>query len=72
MRSGIAPRYSTAKVSPFPTARARISEATSAVNSTGEHAMRSTLILPASILERSRTSLMILSRCCPFLWIIPR
>jgi hypothetical protein len=50
----------------FSLARARMSEATSEAMRTGEHSIASTVILPASILERSSTSLMMLSRCSEF------
>jgi len=57
----MAPRYSTANASPLVAARSCIGEATSATSANGEQAIRSTVILPASILDRSRTSVRVMA-----------
>jgi len=57
----MAPRYSTANASPLVAARSCIGEATSATSTNGEQAIRSTVILPASILDRSRTSVRVMA-----------
>ena len=64
MVSGIGPRYSTARERFFASAGA-IEEVTSPTSSPGEQGMRSTVILPASIFEMSRMSLMIPNKCFP-------
>ena len=48
----------------------RISDTTSATMAAGEQVVRSTASLPASIFDRSRISLMIRNRYCPFRWMV--
>ncbi len=65
MVSGMGVWNSTSKSSPLSLARTRMSEHTSTMIWLGEQGTLSTVILPASILERSRMSLMSESRCSP-------
>ena len=71
MVSGIGPRHSTSSEICLLSARA-IKEVTSPTTLPGEQAMRSTVILPASILEMLRMSLMIPSKCLPLRCTVSR
>ena len=70
--SGISPAYSTCKERFLAIALERIKEATSLTMPQGEHRIRSMVILPASILEMSRMSLMIPGKWLPLRWMVLR
>ena len=65
MVSGISPGYSTARETPCCSARGRTTLATSASSDTTLQRRISIASLPASIFDKSRMSLISVSRCSP-------